>query len=96
MWDEGGQPAGLVALEEEGDALRVTKLCVAPGLTRRGIGSALVRLAIERAGDRTVRVGTGARNAPALALYERFGFVRVGEHEPAPGLLYVELERSAS
>ena len=32
-------------------------------------------------------------NAPALALYERFGFRRLVEREPAPSVGYVELVR---
>ena len=36
----------------------------------------LVGQALARADGRRVRVGTGARNLPALALYERFGFRR--------------------
>jgi ribosomal protein S18 acetylase RimI-like enzyme len=40
-----------------------------------------------------VRVGTGAHNAPALALYERFGFRRLDERQAASSLGYVELVR---
>jgi ribosomal protein S18 acetylase RimI-like enzyme len=40
-----------------------------------------------------VRVGTGARNAPALALYERFGFRRLDEGSRTPSRGYVELLR---
>ena len=40
-------------------------------------------------------VGTGARNAPALALYERFGFRRLDEGSPTPSRGYVELVREA-
>jgi len=40
-----------------------------------------------------VRTGTGAANAPALALYTQLGFRRTGEREVAPGVGYVELVR---
>ena len=49
--------------------------------------------ALAQAGGRRVRVGTGARNAPALALYERFGFRRLDEGSPTPSRGYVELVR---
>ena len=95
MCEEGGEPAGFVAIEDEADALRIAKLCVAPERMRRGIGTALVLRAIGRAGDRPVRVGTGVGNTPAIALYGRLGFVRARESELAVGLRYVEMERAA-
>ena len=62
----------------------IARLFVAPACFRRGVGSALVAQALAQAGGRRVRVGTGARNAPALALYERFGFRRLDEGSPTP------------
>ena len=95
LWlcEEGGGLCGVVGLEQHADELVIARLFVAPAEFRRGIGSALVAQALARADDRRVRVGTGARNAPALALYERFGFRRLGEREPAPNVGYVELVR---
>ena len=83
----------MVGLEQRADELVIARLFVAPAAFRRGIGSALVAQALARADGRRVRVGTGARNAPALALYERFGFRRLDEREPAPNVGYVELVR---
>jgi ribosomal protein S18 acetylase RimI-like enzyme len=91
---EDGAPVGFVALEDEGAAVQIAKLCVAPDRMGQGIGSALIRHAVDRAGHRVLRVGTGERNAPAVALYTRLGFVRRREREPLPGLRYVELERT--
>jgi ribosomal protein S18 acetylase RimI-like enzyme len=82
-----------VGLEHSDDELLIARLFVAPSAFRRGVGTALVRHALAQAGARRVRVGTGAANAPALALYERLGFRRVDERDPAPGVGYVELVR---
>ena len=71
----------------------IARLFVAPGALRRGVGTALVRRALDEAGGRRVRVGTAAANVPALALYRRLGFRRHREREPATGLAYVELVR---
>jgi ribosomal protein S18 acetylase RimI-like enzyme len=90
---EGDALVGVVGLEHGPEELVIARLFVAPASFRHGVGSALVAHALSRARGRRVRVGTGARNAPALTLYERFGFRRLDEREAAPSLGYVELIR---
>ena len=96
LWlcEEEGALVGAVGLEHLPEELLIARLFVAPSAFRRGVGTALVRKALEEAGGRRVRVGTAALNAPALALYERLGFRRARESEPEPGLRYVELVRN--
>ena len=95
LWlcEEGDALVGVVGLEHGEDEMVIARLFVAPAFFRRGIGSALVARALAQAGGRRVRVGTGARNAPALALYARFGFRRLDEGSPTPSRGYVELLR---
>ena len=95
LWlcEEDGELVGAVGLEHSDAELVIARLFVAPHALRRGVGAALVRHALARAHGRRVRVGTGAANLPALALYERLGFRRDREAEPAPGVAYVELVR---
>jgi ribosomal protein S18 acetylase RimI-like enzyme len=94
LCEEGGELLGVVGLEHVSeDELLIARLFVAPSAFRRGVGTALVRHAIERAGGRRVRVGTAAANLPALALYKGLGFRRFAESEAAPGVDYVELVR---
>lgn len=94
LCEEDGELLGAVGLEHTSeDELLIARLFVAPSAFRRGVGTALVRHALAQARGRRVRVGTAAANLPALALYERFGFRRVGERDPAPGVTYVELVR---
>jgi ribosomal protein S18 acetylase RimI-like enzyme len=91
LCEEDGELLGAIGLEGSDDELLIARLFVAPHAFRRGIGAALVGHALAQAGDRRMRVGTAALNAPALALYQRLGFRRDREHEPAPGVPYIEL-----
>jgi ribosomal protein S18 acetylase RimI-like enzyme len=95
LWlcEEDGELLGAVGLEGDKEELLIARLFVAPSAFGRGVGTALVQKALDESHGRRVRVGTAALNAPALALYERLGFERVGESEPAPGVHYVELVR---
>jgi ribosomal protein S18 acetylase RimI-like enzyme len=95
LWlcEQDGELVGAVGLERSAAELLIARLFVAPTAFRRGIGTALVRHALEQANGRPVRVGTAAANAPALALYEGLGFRQDREHQPAPGLRYLELVR---
>jgi ribosomal protein S18 acetylase RimI-like enzyme len=95
LWlcEEGEDLVGVVGLEHGEDEMVIARLFVAPACFRRGVGSALVAQALAQAAGRRVRVGTGARNAPALALYERFGFRRLDEGASTPSRGYVELLR---
>jgi ribosomal protein S18 acetylase RimI-like enzyme len=95
LWlcEEGDALVGVFGLEHGEDEMVIARLFVTPACFRRGVGSALVAKALAQAGGRRVRVGTGARNVPALALYERFGFRRLDEGSPTPSRGYVELLR---
>ena len=91
LWlcQEGDAVVGVVGLEHGAEEMVIARLFVAPASVRRGVGSALVAHALSLARGRRVRVGTGARNTPALALYEGFGFRRLDGGAATSG--YVEL-----
>ncbi len=61
--------------------IRIMDIAVAPSFRGRGIGTALIEELIEeaRASQRSVSVHVEMQN-PARALYDRLGFVAVGEH----------------
>jgi ribosomal-protein-alanine N-acetyltransferase len=70
--------AGLAAMPDEA---YVQTIGVAPAHQRRGLGATLLTALLDDAKRRGLsRVGLEVRvdNAPAIALYERFGFTRIG------------------
>ena len=70
--------AGLAAMPDEA---YVQTIGVAPAHQRRGLGATLLRRLLDDAARRGApRVGLEVRvdNAPAIALYERHGFRRIG------------------
>ncbi|WP_053691689.1 GNAT family N-acetyltransferase [Streptomyces sp. WM6372] len=90
---DDGQLAAFVAWQHlaPGDDIDVHRMCVDPAWFRQGLASELVaHLLTEWMPSGDVLVSTGADNLPAVALYERLGFSRVGTSEPAPGLRMAE------
>ena len=81
-----GALVGAVAWSEDRCEVDIDRLLVAPSAHRRGVGSALVRAVLLRAGGRRTTVSTGRDNTPARNLYERLGFSSAGEEEVIPGL----------
>jgi ribosomal protein S18 acetylase RimI-like enzyme len=88
-----GEPAGYVAFEESGEAVRIEQLCVHPAHEAEGIGGQLLDWAegyaiATRAARLEVVVETG--NERAASFYRRRGFVAAG-----PDLLELVLPQSS-
>lgn len=76
-----GEPVGVVFLLETPFGFAELGMCVAAEWRGRGVGSALVAAAIDLARGRGLHklsLGVFPHNAPAIALYRRFGFVEEG------------------
>lgn len=66
---------GFIALEDEEQDLRISRLVVHPKYFSKGIGTQLVQHALKHLRNgRRVIVSTGDRNTPAKRLYEKLGF----------------------
>ena len=74
---EGGELLGVISIREESSAhLSVTRLMVHPEHMREGIGAALVSYVLDCYDDiRHFSVTAGTLNAPAVSLYQKFGFM---------------------
>ena len=79
--EQDGRLAGYLCMNVLLDEAEILDVAVDPSLQRSGIGAALVGWACDEAGRRgaaVVRLEVRATSQPAIALYERFGFVRSG------------------
>jgi ribosomal protein S18 acetylase RimI-like enzyme len=83
---DGGKPVPhgvlLLCRIDPNDAMELVYIGLAPEARGRGLGSMLVRQALaEAAADnrRRLTLAVDSRNAPALALYFRHGFQKIGE-----------------
>ena len=74
---EGDRIVGYAGLAQLADEAYVQTIGVTPSHQRRGLGATLLQALMDDAKRRgSVRVGLEVRvdNAPAIAMYERFGF----------------------
>ncbi len=74
---DGGTVVGYAGLWFDGDVSQVMTIGVAHAVQRQGVGAALLSALVERSrelGASAVLLEVRVDNAPAVALYERFGF----------------------
>ena len=79
--ERDGQAIGYVGCQTVLDEGYITNVAVSPDCRRQGVGRALIAELVQRAraqGLSFVTLEARASNAPAIALYECAGFVRVG------------------
>jgi RimJ/RimL family protein N-acetyltransferase len=79
--EAGGEPVGQLGLELARYGVAELGMLVAAGWRGRGVGTALMAEAVQRAraaGAHKVALQVWPHNAAAIALYERFGFQREG------------------
>jgi ribosomal protein S18 acetylase RimI-like enzyme len=80
-----GAPAGMVgAYVRADDTVELISMWVAPFARGRGVGGAAVRAVLGWADPREVVLSVKADNKPAIALYQRHGFVDEGQSPDDP------------
>ncbi len=82
--DSGGSVLGYVGAMLAADEGYISNVAVDPALRRQGIGGALIEKLVSMAAERGLAFLTleaRASNAPALALYEKYGFRPVGRRK---------------
>lgn len=76
-----GVPVGRLYIEEWPAELRIIDIALLPQYRNRGIGSHFLKKLMHRAESVQKRVSIHVeRNNPAMVLYNRLGFKKIGEH----------------
>ena len=84
---------GFISYEYEGDVLNICRLVVHPIYFRKGIASELLQHVLSATPKAvSIIVSTGAKNLPALALYERHHFYKVHDIEVEPTIFITQLK----
>lgn len=91
----GDQDVGELTLEERNDELYLKGIYIVPAYQNRGVGTAVLHHLLAQAQTRrqpvTLRV---FKMNPARQLYERLGFIIIGESEPYYMMKYEPIEIS--
>jgi ribosomal protein S18 acetylase RimI-like enzyme len=74
----GGEPAGRLIVTRSPEAVHVVDIALLDEHRGHGVGTALLRELIAEAGERPLSIYVEVSN-PARSLYDRLGFVPVGE-----------------
>lgn len=89
---ERSKLAGFISFTETEELIDICRLVVHPDFFRKGIASSLLTyLLASKQSIQKVVVSTGAKNTPAIQLYERFGFAKTKDIEVEPNFFITEL-----
>ncbi|GAA4427243.1 GNAT family N-acetyltransferase [Actinokineospora soli] len=89
-WRPDSAVLGCLRLLDEGDAVRVGRVCTAASARGTGVGAKLMAAAVDRIGDRPSVLGAQVQ---AQGLYARFGYTPVGESYVEDGIPHIEMRR---
>lgn len=89
---DGSKLVGFLSYEDTEELIDICRLVVDPNHFRKGIASELIDylLSIQTNGKKVV-VSTGAKNVPAITLYERHNFKKIANIEVEPNFFIAQL-----
>lgn len=89
---EGLKLAGFISYTETKELIDICRLVVHPNYFRKGIASLLLTYLLStKQSVQQIVVTTGAKNTPAIRLYERFGFSKTKDIEVEPNFFITQL-----
>lgn len=94
LWiDHGGEVVATLRMLADPDGVRIGRVCVAGVARSGGLAAALMRRAIDLAGDRDVVLDAQSQ---LVSWYERLGFTRSGAEFLDDGIPHVPMRRPAT
>ena len=87
---ESAEVQGCLRLLDEGDVVRVGRVCTSAAARGTGVGAKLMAAAVERIGDRESVLGAQVQ---AQGLYARFGYLPEGESYVEDGIPHITMRR---
>lgn len=89
-----GELGGVISIKVEEELIDIHRLMVHPKHFRKGIAKRLLEfIGSDGEGEGKLIVSTGSKNAPAIYLYEKSGFVKTGEVKVMEGLSITSFEK---
>lgn len=77
--EDDGHPVGRLYVHRQPHDIRIVDISLMPDHRSKGIGTQLLRQILDEAGSTPVTIHVEHFN-PAMRLYERLGFRRIGSH----------------
>lgn len=93
LWWRESAVLGCLRLLDEGDVVRVGRVCTAASARGSGLGGKLMAAAMERIGGRESVLGAQVQ---VQGLYARFGYVPEGEEYLEDGIPHIDMRRRAA
>ncbi|MGW5049970.1 GNAT family N-acetyltransferase [Actinokineospora sp. NPDC004072] len=89
-WRPGAEVLGCLRLLDEGDVVRVGRVCTAATARGTGVAAKLMTAALDRIGSRESVLNSQVQAQP---LYARFGYVPEGESYLEDGIPHITMRR---
>ena len=89
----GDDLAAVIEISSQDAHLHINSLTVLPEFFRRGIASKLINFVLQEMDYERATVETATVNKPAIALYQKHGFVEYKQYVPDHGIAKIALEQ---